>query len=105
MYRSSVRKFIHGVLSLMDEGRDLRFDQLGELHDFTLEEVLEKLCVDKTRTIRDGMPAEYWDEILAYVRRFTTAHGLQSLQFFNAPIKNSFLCWLVAIGAEMLGDI
>jgi hypothetical protein len=105
MYRSSVRKFIQGVLSLLDEGRDLTFDQIAELKDYTIDDILAKLRVDKSQEIRTGMPAEDWDEIMAYIGRFTTAHGPQSLRFYDAAIKNSFLCWLAAIGVEMLSDI
>jgi len=105
MYRSSVRKFIQGVLSLLDEGRDVRFDQIQELRDYSVAEVLAKLRVDKAHDIRDGMPEEDWEEILAYIGRFSTAHGPQSLHFYDATIENSFLCWLAAIGVEMLFDV
>ncbi|MBE0635202.1 hypothetical protein IH601_04335 [Candidatus Bipolaricaulota bacterium] len=105
MYRSSVRKFIQGVLSLLDEGRDLTFDQMKELKDYTVGDVLTKLRVDKAQEIRDGMPAEDWDEIMAYVGRFSTAHGPQALHFYDSTIEQSFLCWLAAIGVEMLSDV
>jgi len=105
MYRSSVRKFTQGVLSLLDEGRDLTFDQVSELQDYTIDDVLAKLRVDKPQTLADGMPAEDWHEILAYIGRFTTAHGPQALKFYDASIERSFLCWLAAIGVEMLSDI
>ncbi len=105
MYRSSVRKFVQGVLSLLDEGRDLSFEQIAELRDFTVADILTKLRVDKAQEIRDGMPAEDWDEIMAYIGRFTTAHGPQSLRFYDSNIEKSFLCWLAAIGVEMLADI
>ena len=105
MYRSSVRKFIQGVLSLLDEGRDLTLEQITELQDYTIDDVLSKLCADKTKEIRDGMPAEDWDEIMAYIGRFTTAHGPQSLRFYDSAIETSFLCWLAAIGVEMLSDV
>jgi len=105
MYRSSVRKFIQGVLSLLDEGRDIGFDQLAELQDYTVNDVLGMLRVDKAQGIRDGMPPEDWDEIMSYVGRFTTAHGPQALHFYDATIENSFLCWLAAIGVEMLADV
>ncbi len=104
MYRSSARKFIHGVLSLLDEGRDLTFDQVRELQAFTVDEILSKLRVDKAHQIRDGMPPEDWEEIMAYLRRFTTSHGPESLRFYDSTIENSFLCWLASIGVEMLGD-
>jgi len=105
MYRSSARKFVQGVLSLLDEGRDVTFEQATELHDFTIERVLDMLRVDKSQQIRDGMPPEDWDEIMAYVGRFTTAHGPQSLHFYDARIEKSFLCWLAAIGVELLMDL
>jgi len=105
MYRSSVRKFIQGVLSLLDEGRDLSFEQIAELQDYTIDEVLTKLRVDKAQEIRDGMPTEDWEEIMAYIGRFSTAHGPQSLHFYDSTIENSFLCWLAAIGVEMLSDV
>ena len=105
MYRSSVRKFIQGVLSLLDEGRDLSFEQIVELRDYTIDEVLSKLRVDKAQQIRDGMPPEDWDEIMAYIGRFTTAHGPQALAFYDSTIGKSFLCWLAAIGVEMLADL
>jgi hypothetical protein len=105
MYRSSVRKFIQGVLSLLDEGRDISFDQVTELQEYTINDVLAMLRVDKTQQIRDGMPPEDWDEIIAYVGRFTTAHGPQALHFYDSTIKRSFLCWLAAIGVEMLSDV
>ncbi len=105
MYRSSVRKFTQGVLSLLDEGRDLTFAQVSELQDYTIEEVLAKLRVDKAQSLADGMPAEDWNEILAYIGRFTTAHGPQALKFYDASIERSFLCWLAAIGVEMLSDV
>jgi hypothetical protein len=105
MYRSSVRKFIQGVLSLIDEGRDLTFDQVVELKDFTIGEVLGKLRVDKAQEIRDGMPAEDWEEIMAYIGRFTTAHGPQALHFYDSTIEKSFLAWLAAIGVELLADV
>jgi len=105
MYRSSARKFVQGVLSLLDEGRDLSFEQATELQDFTIEKVLDMLRVDKAQQIRDGMPKEDWDEIMAYVGRFTTAHGPQALRFYDARIEKSFLCWLAAIGAELLMDL
>ncbi|TFH11300.1 MAG: hypothetical protein E4H08_01545 [Candidatus Atribacteria bacterium] len=105
MYRSSVRKFIQGVLSLLDEGRDLTFDQMKELKDYTVGDVLTKLRVDKAQEIRDGMPAEDWDEIMAYIGRFSTAHGPQALHFYDSTIEQSFLCWLAAIGVEMLSDV
>ncbi|MBU0595116.1 hypothetical protein KJ567_00325 [Candidatus Bipolaricaulota bacterium] len=105
MYRSSVRKFIQGVLSLIDEKRDLTFDQVVELKDYTIDEVLAKLRVDKTQQIRDGMPAEDWAEIMAYIGRFTTAHGPQALHFYDSTIENSFLAWLAAIGVELLSDV
>lgn len=105
MYRSSVRKFIHGVLGLLDEGRDLPFDQIQGLQEFTIDEILSKLRVDKASQIRDGMPPGDWQEIMAYVQRFTTSHGPQSLRFYDSTIQNSFLCWLAAIGVEMLSDV
>jgi len=105
MYRSSVRKFIQGVLSLLDEGRDLSFEQIAELQDYTIDEVLTKLRVDKAQEIRDGMPTEDWEEIMAYIGRFSTAHGPQSLHFYDSTIENSFLCWLAAIGVEILSDV
>ena len=105
MYRSSVRKFIQGVLSLLDQGRDIRFDQVAELQEFTVNDVLAMLRVDKAQQIRDGMPPEDWNEIIAYVGRFTTAHGPQALHFYDSAIENSFLCWLAAIGVEMLSDV
>jgi len=105
MYRSSVRKFIQGVLSLLDEGRDLTFGDVIELKDYTLAEVLAKLRVDKAQEIRDGMPEEDWEEIMAYIGRFTTAHGPQAVRFYNASIERSFLCWLAAIGVELLSDV
>jgi len=105
MYRSSVRKFIQGVLSLLDEGRDLSFDQVVELKDYTLDKVLDMLRVDKLQQLRDGMPAEDWEEIMAYVGRFTTAHGPQALHFHDTTIDKSFLCWLAAIGVELLADL
>jgi len=105
MYRSSVRKFIQGVLSLIDEGRDLTFDQVVELKDYTIDEVLSKLRVDKEQGIRAGMPEEDWAEIMAYIGRFTTAHGPQALHFYDATIEKSFLAWLAAIGVELLSDV
>jgi len=105
VYRSSVRKFTQGVLSLLDEGRDVSFDQATDLKDFTIEKVLDMLRVDKAQQIRDGMPPEDWDEIMAYVGRFTTAHGPQALRFYDATIERSLLCWLAAIGVEMLADL
>jgi hypothetical protein len=106
MYRSSAKKFTQGILSLLDEGRDLRFDDVAEkLQDYTVDEVLAMLRVDKTRQIRDGIPAEDWEEILEYIGRFTTAHGPQGLTFFDTAIRNSFLCWLAAIGVELLAEI
>lgn len=105
MYRSSVRKFVQGVLSLLDEGRDLSFDQVFELKDFTVDEVLSKLRGDEAQQIRDGMPHDDWAEIMAYIGRFTTAHGPQALNFYDAKIERSFLCWLAAIGVELLMDL
>jgi hypothetical protein len=105
MYRSSVRKFIQGILGLLDEGRDLSFEQIAELQEYTIDDILTKLRVDKAQKIRDGMPAEDWEEIMAYVGRFSTAHGPQSLHFYDSTISNSFLCWLTAIGVEMLSDV
>ena len=105
MYRSSVRKFIQGVLSLLDEGRDLSFDQVVELKEYTLDHVLDMLRVDKLQQLRDGMPPEDWEEIMAYVGRFTTAHGPQALHFYDTTIDKSFLCWLAAIGVELLADL
>lgn len=105
MYRSSVRKFVQGVLSLLDEGRDLTFEQVADLRGYTVEDLLRKLRVDKAQEIQDGMPPEDWEEIMAYVGRFTTAHGPQSLRFYDSTIERSFLCWLAAIGAEMLSDL
>jgi hypothetical protein len=58
MYRSSVSKFIQGVLSLLDEGRDLSFDDIKELKDYTIDSVLSMLRVGKAQEIRDGMPPE-----------------------------------------------
>ena len=104
MYRSSVRKFVQGVLSLLDEGRDLSFDQVVELKDYTVDEVLSKLRGDDAQQIRDGMPQDDWAEIMAYIGRFTTAHGPQALHFYDARIERSFLCWLAAIGVELLMD-
>jgi len=105
MYRSSVRKFIQGVLSLLDEGRDVSFDQVTELKDYTVNDVLAMLRVDKAQKIRDGMPQEDWDEIMSYIGRFTTAHGLQALHFYDSTIEKSFLCWLAALGVELLSDV
>lgn len=105
MYRSSVRKFVQGVLGLLDEGRDIRFEQATELGDFTVEKILDALRIDKTRSIRDGIPEEDWDEIMSYVGRFASGHGPQSLQFYDTRIERSFLCWLAAIGVEMLIDL
>jgi len=105
MYRSSVRKFIHGVLSLLDEGRDLSFEQVADLQNYTIADVLTKLRVGKSQEIRDGMPSEDWTEIMAYIGRFSTAHGPQSLHFYDSTIESSFLCWLAAIGVEMLSDV
>jgi len=105
MYRSSARKFIQGVLSLLDEGRDVSFDQVAELKDYKIADVLSMLRVDKAQKIRDGMPPEDWDEIMAYIDRFTTAHGPQALHFYDSTIEKSFLCWLAAIGVELLSDV
>jgi len=105
MYRSSARKFVQGVLGLLDEGRDVSFDQAADLKDFTIEKVLDMLRVDKAQPIRDGMPAEDWNEIMAYVGRFTTAHGPQAHHFYDTKIERSFLCWLAAIGVELLMDL
>jgi hypothetical protein len=105
MYRSSVRKFIQGVLSLLDEGRDIGFEQVAELKEYTVNDVLAMLRVDKAQRIRDGMPQEDWEEIMAYIGRFTTAHGPQALHFYDATIEKSFLCWLAAIGVELLSDV
>ena len=105
MYRSSVRKFIQGVLSLLDEGRDVSFDQVTGLKDYTVNDVLAMLRVDKAQQIRDGMPQEDWEEIMAYIGRFTTAHGPQALHFYDSTIEKSFLCWLAAIGVELLSDV
>jgi hypothetical protein len=105
MYRSSVRKFIQGVLNLLDEGRDISFEQVIELKDYTVNDVLAMLRVDKVQQIRDGMPPEDWDEIMAYIGRFTTAHGPQALHFYDSTIEKSFLCWLAAIGVELLSDV
>ena len=105
MYRSSVRKFIQGVLSLMDEGRDLSFDDVKQLKDYTIDSVLSMLRTDKDHGISDGIPAEEWDEIMAYIGRFTTAHGLQGLHFYDSTIERSFMCWLAAIGVELLSDL
>ena len=105
MYRSSVRKFIQGVLSLLDEGRDVSFDQVAELKDYSVDDVLSMLRVDKAQRIRDGIPPEDWDEIMAYIGRFTTAHGPQALHFYDSTIEKSFLCWLAAIGVELLSDV
>jgi hypothetical protein len=105
MYRSSVRKFIQGVLSLLDEGRDLSFDDVKELKDYAVADVLAMLRVDKAQQIRDGMPPDDWDEIIAYIGRFTTAHGPQALHFYDSTIERSFLAWLAAIGVELLADV
>ena len=105
MYKSSARKFIQGILGLLDEGRDISFDDVPSLREFTVEKVLSMLRVDKDREIRDGMPPEDWDEIMTYIGRFTTAHGPKALQFFDTSIERSFLCWLAAIGVEMLAEI
>ncbi len=105
MYRSSARKFVQGVLSLLDEGRDISFEQAADLKEFTIEKVLDMLRVDKALQIRDGMPSEDWDEIMAYVGRYTTAHGPQALHFYDATIERSFLCWLASIGVELLMDL
>jgi hypothetical protein len=104
MYRSSVRKFVQGVLSLLDEGRDLSFDQVVELKDYTVDEVLSRLRGDEAQ-IREGMPHDDWAEIMAYIGRFTTSHGPQALDFYDAKIERSFLCWLAAIGVELLMDL
>lgn len=106
MYRSSVKKFIQGVLGLLDEGRDLRFEDVASrLKDYTVDDVLSMLRVDKQQRINDGIPPDDWDGIMAYVGRFTTAHGPQGLRFFDATIERSFLCWLAAIGVELLAEI
>ncbi len=105
MYRSSVRKFIQGVLNLLDEGRDISFEQVIELKDYTVNDVLAMLRVDKAQQIRDGMPPEDWEEIMTYIGRFTTAHGPQALHFYDSTIEKSFLCWLAAIGVELLSDV
>jgi hypothetical protein len=105
MYRSSVRKFIQGVLSLLDEGRDLSFDDVKQLKDYAVADVLAMLRVDKAQKIRDGMPPDDWDEIIAYIGRFTTAHGPQALHFYDSTIECSFLAWLAAIGVELLADV
>jgi hypothetical protein len=105
MYRSSARKFVQGVLSLLDEGRDVSFEQAEDLQEFTIEKVIDMLRVDKTQQIRDGMPPGDWDEIMAYVGRFTTAHGPEALHFYDAKIERSLLCWLAAIGVELLMDL
>ena len=44
-------------------------------------------------------------EILEYVGRFTTAHGPEALHFYDTKIERSFLCWLAAIGVELLMDL
>jgi hypothetical protein len=105
MYRSSARKFIQGVLSLLDEGRDLSFEQIKELQEYTIADILAKLRADKAQEISEGMPPADWEEIMAYIGRFSTAHGPQSLHFYDSTIENSFLCWLAAIGVEMLADV
>jgi hypothetical protein len=105
MYRSSAKKFTQGILSLLDEGRDLRFEDVAKkLRDYTVDEILGMLRVDKAQTIKAGIPDEDWEEIMAYIGRFTTAHGPQGMTFFDATIQNSFLCWLAAIGVELLAE-
>jgi hypothetical protein len=105
VYKSSVRKFIQGVLGLLDEGRDISFENASSLREFTVENVLSMLRIDKAKQIRDGMPPEDWDEIMAYVERFSTSHGPQALCFFDTTIERSFLCWLAAIGVELLSEL
>jgi len=105
MYRSSAKKFVQGVLALLDEGRDIRFEDVGQLEDYSIDRILSALRVDKAREIRDGMPPEDWREILAYIERFTTAHGPQGLRFYDTTIERSLLCWLAAIGVELLADL
>ncbi len=105
MYRSSAKKFTQGVLNLIDEGRDLSFEDVSKLKDYTVENLLSALRTDKFSLIRDGMPPEDWDEIMAYIGRFTTAHGPRALQFYDMTIERSFLCWLAAIGVELLSDL
>ena len=53
MYRSSVRKFIQSVLSLLDEGRDLSFEQIAELSEYTIADILAKLRVER-REVSDA---------------------------------------------------
>jgi len=105
MYRSSVSKFVQGVLSLLDEGRDITFEDVAKLKDYTVKNLLSALRTDKLSLIRDGIPPEDWNEIMAYIGRFTTAHGPRALQFYDATIERSFLCWLAAIGVELLSDL
>ena len=101
MYRSSVCRFIQGVLSLIDAGRDLTFDDVAELSDYTVGDLLSALRTEELNPIRAGMPPDDWNEIMAYIGRFTVARGPRGLQFY----ERSFLCWLAAIGVELLSDL
>ena len=106
MYRSSVKKFVQGVLCLLDEGRDVRFaDAAARLQEYTIDDILRMLRVDKAQAIHDGIPDEDWNAILEYIERFTTAHGPRALTFFDASIERSFLCWLASIGVELLSEL
>jgi len=106
MYRSSVKKFVQGVLCLLDEGRDIRFaDVADRLKEYTIDDILRMLRVDKAHGIHDGIPDEDWSAIIDYIGRFTTAHGSGGLTFFDGSIDRSFLCWLAAIGVELLAEL
>lgn len=106
MYQSSVKKFVQGVLCLLDEGRDIRFaDVADRLQEYTIDDILRMLRVDKAHGIHDGIPDEDWSAIIDYIGRFTTAHGSGGLTFFDGSIGQSFLCWLAAIGVELLAEL
>jgi hypothetical protein len=106
MYRSSVKKFIQGVLCLLDEGRDVRFaDVADRLQEYTVDDILRALRVDKAHGIDDGIPEEDWNAIIEYIGRFTAAHGPRGVTFFDGVIERSFLCWLAAIGVELLAEL
>lgn len=106
MYRSSVKKFVQGVLCLLDEGRDVRFaDVADRLQEYTIDDILRMLRVGKPHAIHDGIPDEDWTAIMDYIGRFTTAHGRRGLTFFDTTIERSFLCWLAAIGVELLSEL
>jgi len=94
-YRSSVKLFIQEILRSLDQGPG---PSLKDIEGFT-EEVIGAAA----GRAREAMPPEDWEEIVEYITNHYKAYGPRSPYCYD--IRAKFLCWLAAVGVELLAEL